>query len=96
MPWVLAIEIAPEWATIGISLLIGGGAGYAAARVAFHRISQLEQQMVEVQQKASENHDALGTIGTSLATVKNDLKWIREMLEKYDQNQRTQGLVEPR
>ena len=67
-----------------IALLTAAG----AIAVLFYRVSQLEKDMKAAKENASSNARTLAEVRETLATMKTDLSWIRQSMDRLNPDDR--------
>ena len=59
-----------------------------AIAVLFYRVSQLEKDMKVAKENASSNARTLAEVRETLATMKTDLSWIRQSMDRLNPDDR--------
>ena len=67
-----------------LALLAAAG----AIAVLFYRVSQLEKDMKVAKENASSNARTLAEVRETLATMKTDLSWIRQSMDRLNPDDR--------
>ena len=67
-----------------LALLTAAGAN----AVLFYRVSQLEKDMKVAKENASSNARTLAEVRETLATMKTDLSWIRQSMDRLNPDDR--------
>ena len=67
-----------------LALLTAAG----AIAVLFYRVSQLEKDMKVAKENASSNARTLAEVRETLATMKTDLSWIRQSMDRLNPDDR--------
>ena len=67
-----------------LALLTAAG----AIAVLFYRVSQLEKDMKGAKENASSNARTLAEVRETLATMKTDLSWIRQSMDRLNPDDR--------
>ena len=68
-----------------LALLAAAG----AIAVLFYRVAQLEKDMKVAKENASSNARTLAEVRETLATMKTDLLWIRQSVDRLNPDDRT-------